>query len=211
MKKEDIINLAKAEYGWTVADAKRALKDIDSLPEEKTSAMEILLKWAGPELFTRQRLQRGQKIQVTKNKNQFQVKEKEFIQKENELKGQIEGYKQELETFLDLKNSEIYKAGLWLLSVLSKTGKERQESLLSKNLVHKEDYNESVSGLISTVEEQQQIAHHQSSEAINIIQELEKKNDNLRRQLTLVQDYIINNQGAKTWQEIQRYIKDDSL
>ena len=183
---------------------------MDSLPEDKTSVMETLFKWAAPELLQRQRLQADQKGQVTKNKNQSEAKEKEFIQKENELQEQIKWYKQELEKFLDLNNSEIYKAGQWLLSVLSKTGKDRQKSLLEKGLVHKDDYNEAVSGLRSTVSEQRQVSREMTDDAKKTIRELEYKNDELRRQLALIQDYITNNQSSKNWQEIKRYIGDNS-
>ena len=42
--------------------------------------------------------------------------------------------------FVDPKNSEIYKAGQWLVNALSDVGLNRQ-SLLEKNIVHKDDYN----------------------------------------------------------------------
>ncbi len=51
-------------------------------------------------------------------------------------------------------NSEIVKAGKWLLTSLSKVGKERKESLLVKGLVHKDDYNDTVTDLKETIEKQ---------------------------------------------------------
>jgi hypothetical protein len=51
------------------------------------------------------------------------------------------------ENLLKLENSEILAAGRWLWSAFSKRGHERQQHLLEKDLVHKEDYNDSVIGL----------------------------------------------------------------
>lgn len=46
-----------------------------------------------------------------------------------------------LKQFIDPKNSEIYKAGQWLVDSLSKVGQARKQILLEKDLVHKNDYN----------------------------------------------------------------------
>lgn len=46
-----------------------------------------------------------------------------------------------LKQFIDPKNSELYKAGQWLANALSKVGQDRKQSLLEKNVVHKDDYN----------------------------------------------------------------------
>jgi hypothetical protein len=43
-----------------------------------------------------------------------------------------------LKEFLSLKNSEIYKAGQWLVSCLSTNGMERRKNLLEKELVYEE-------------------------------------------------------------------------
>lgn len=46
-----------------------------------------------------------------------------------------------LKQFLDITHSEIYQTGQWLVTALSKVGQTRKQSLLQKNLVHKDDYN----------------------------------------------------------------------
>lgn len=61
-----------------------------------------------------------------------------------------------LKQFIDPKNSELYKAGQWLTNALSKVGQDRKQSLLEKELVHKNDYNHAVTDLKDTIEEQQQ-------------------------------------------------------
>ena len=58
---------------------------------------------------------------------------------------------EKLEAFLDPNNSEIISAGKWLLNALSKEGLARREALLEKDLVHKEDYNATTSGLLYTI------------------------------------------------------------
>ncbi|MEM8676557.1 MAG: hypothetical protein AAGF83_22235 [Cyanobacteria bacterium P01_G01_bin.67] len=74
MNKKEAIDLLNNE-GWAKADAKRALElldfklnpDIDELAIRRAAS-----KFAGAELDKRQRLQRGQKIQVTKKNKEIQ-------------------------------------------------------------------------------------------------------------------------------------------
>ncbi|HBL12261.1 MAG TPA: hypothetical protein DD379_12795 [Cyanobacteria bacterium UBA11162] len=114
-----------------------------------------------------------------------------------------------LKQFLDPKNSEIYKAGQWLVSALSKVGQDRKQSLLEKELVHKDDYNEAVTDLTDTIQTQKSGIIQQNSEAKTKIIELENRVDSLRWQLSVIQDYIINNHGAKQWQNIAKLIQND--
>lgn len=104
----------------------------------------------------------------------------------------------------DLKKSEIFKAGKWLINAILKHGEERKIHLLEKNLVHKDDYNETLGELTEVIEEQQKGLNQQTKIAVNKIKLLEQKNDELRRQLSKIEEYIINNSGVKTWQEIKR-------
>jgi hypothetical protein len=112
-----------------------------------------------------------------------------------------------LKQFLDPKNSEIYKAGHWLINALSKVGQDRQQSLLEKDLVHKDDYNEAVTDLTDTIQTQKRGIRQQNSEAKTKIIELENRIDSLRWQLSVIQNYIINNHGAKQWQNIAKLIQ----
>ena len=115
-----------------------------------------------------------------------------------------------LKEFVSLQNSEIVKAGQWLLNSLSKVGQERQKKLLEKDLVHKDDYNHAVIDLKDTVEEQKIGIKQQTNIASKTIQELEKINDSLRLQLSQIQDYIVNNYGHKTWSAITKYLQNSS-
>jgi|GEM_PF-2296167 len=114
-----------------------------------------------------------------------------------------------LKQFLDPKNSEIYKAGFWLISSLSKVGQDRKQSLLEKDLIHKNDYNDTVNNLRDTIETQKDGVRQQTSEAKSKISSLENRVDSLREQLSFVQTYIINNYGFKQWQNIAKLIQND--
>ena len=67
-----------AELGWTKADGERAFKHCE-FPIEKIAALNQLVKFAGPELLNRQRLQGAQKAQVTRKKNEIQQLEQELV------------------------------------------------------------------------------------------------------------------------------------
>ncbi|EAW37120.1 hypothetical protein [Lyngbya sp. PCC 8106] len=117
---------------------------------------------------------------------------------------------QKLKEFMNLKNSEIYQAGKWLLDSLSKAGKDRSNSLLQKDLVHKEDYNEGITGLREVVIEQKQGLKQQTDEASQQIKTLESKIDSLRHQLDFIQEYIKNNYGSNDWKKITSDLKKNS-
>ncbi len=114
-----------------------------------------------------------------------------------------------LKQFLDPKNSEIYKAGSWLINALSKGGQDRKQSLLEKDLVHKNDYNDAVTDLRDTIKTQQDGITQQTSEAKDKIIALENRVDSLKWQLNLVRNYIINNYGQNQWQNIVKLIQND--
>lgn len=111
-----------------------------------------------------------------------------------------------LKEFINLNNSEIIKAGKWLFSALAKKGEERKEHLLEKDLVHKQNYNESITDLTDVIDTQQQGLKEQIQLAKEKIQLLEGKNDSYRRQLNQIKNYIKTNLGTKVWQEIRKYI-----
>lgn len=115
-----------------------------------------------------------------------------------------------LKEFMNLENSEIYQAGKWLLNSLSKAGQDRKNTLLQKDLVHKEDYNEGITGLREVVIEQKQGLKQQTDEASQQIKVLESKIDSLRHQLNFIQEYIRNNYGSKDWKVITSYLQKNS-
>ncbi len=78
-----------------------------------------------------------------------------------------------LKQSLDLKSSEIYKAGQWMVNTLSKVGKDRKQGLLEKGLVHKSDYNDAITDLRDTIKTQQDGITQQTSEAKDKIIALE--------------------------------------
>lgn len=114
-----------------------------------------------------------------------------------------------LKQFLDPKNSEIYKAGQWLVSTLSKAGQDRKQSLLEKDLVHKNDYNGTVTDLKDTIKAQQDGITQQTVEAKDKIIALENRIDSLKEQLSFVQNYITNNYGLNQWHTIAKLIQND--
>lgn len=109
--------------------------------------------------------------------------------------------------FIDPKNSEFYKAGQWLVNGLSKVGPNRKQSLLEKDLVHKDDYNQAITDLKDTIDRQKQGIQQQTSEASTKIHNLENTLDSLRKQSILIQNYITNNYGLKDWHKIAKHIQ----
>lgn len=65
---------------------------------------------------------------------------------------------EKLKAFLDPQHSEILSAGKWLLNALSKSGGDRKQTLLEKELVHKEDYNDTVQGLCDAVKNVEEVS-----------------------------------------------------
>ncbi|EAZ88239.1 hypothetical protein [Crocosphaera chwakensis] len=112
-----------------------------------------------------------------------------------------------LKEFLSIEKSEIYQAGQWLINCLSKKGQERKQSLLEKGLVHKEDYNETVLGLRESLKEYKELTNKEIDKNINNISQIEITNDELRRQLGNIQEYITNNYGKEEWEKIAKYFK----
>jgi hypothetical protein len=112
-----------------------------------------------------------------------------------------------LQEFFNTKNSEILKAGQWLFNSLSKTGLERKQSLLEKDLVHKDDYNKTKLDLEDVIITQQDAVNQSTIQVKKTIYTLEKRNDNLREQLALIKNYIKINQGSNTWKNIEYYLQ----
>lgn len=114
-----------------------------------------------------------------------------------------------LKQFLDVSNSEILKAGQWLLNSLSKSGQARKRSLLEKDLVHKDDYNQAVTDYQDTIETQREGIVKIKDNASGIIESLEKRIDSLQTQLQFFKNYIVNNYGQKEWENIIKYMPDN--
>ena len=111
-----------------------------------------------------------------------------------------------LKEFMNPDNSEIIKAGKWLFGALSKKGDARTSHLLEKDLVHKDNYNETLEDLKQVIKEQQEGLEKQAKLAKETIQSLEKKNDDLKNQLKDIEKYITNNYGLNQWNNIRQYI-----
>ena len=116
-----------------------------------------------------------------------------------------------LKKFLNPENSEILNTGKWLLNALSLSGVSRKEALSEKDLIHKEDYDKSVEDFTGVIEEQNEGINRQSDYNINIIQKLEQRNDNLRKQLISIKKYISDNLSTNTWNNIRQYINEKEI
>jgi hypothetical protein len=88
MNQNEAIELSK-DWGWTVAEAKRALEAV-SYPIEEVALLKVLTRFAGAELKKRQYLQAAQKAQVTKKANHIEKIETDFS-------NQISTYQETLE------------------------------------------------------------------------------------------------------------------
>jgi predicted RNase H-like nuclease (RuvC/YqgF family) len=123
-----------------------------------------------------------------------------------ELLQSFEHLRQDL---FDFDKSEIYQLGKWLKDSLSKVGQERQQALLEKELVHKDNYNLAVSDLKNTIQEQQEGITQLKDHSSSVVESLEETNDKMRNQLDAIRSYIINNYGSRKWQEITQYFDVD--
>jgi hypothetical protein len=135
----------------------------------------------------------------------------QLLKKSNDYNRYIQGQKTaeanaKLKEFMNPENSEIVKAGKWLFAALSKKGDSRKSHLLEKDLVHKDNYNETLEDLKEVIKQQQEGLEKQTQIAQEKIALLENQNDKLRNQLRDIKTYIINNSGLRKWNEIQKYI-----
>jgi hypothetical protein len=109
-----------------------------------------------------------------------------------------------LTRFLDLEHSEVFQAGKWLINAISMTGQDRKKTLLEKELIHKENYNEAVSDLKDTITTVVEIGERSTEAAQETIKSLEKRIDTLKGQLSSIQQYISSNYGADKWEIIKK-------
>ena len=136
----------------------------------------------------------------------------ELLKKSNDYNRYCQGQKTaeanaKLKEFINLKNSEIIKAGKWLFNALSKTGDARKSHLLEKGLVHKDNYNETLENLKQVIEEQRDGLEKQTQLSQETIKYLEERNDELRNQLEKMEEYITNNFGLNEWNKIRKYFE----
>ncbi|MEM8718594.1 MAG: hypothetical protein AAGE84_04700 [Cyanobacteria bacterium P01_G01_bin.39] len=131
--------------------------------------------------------------------NSANIKVKELEQENTTLKQKIDNLLQEL---LDIDNSEIYRLGQWLKNSLSKTGTERDQGLIEKDLVHKEFYN-------TTVEEAEAESNRRDKEDKQIeaeylvkIKSFEERVDYLREINKKSKKFIKDNHGDDTWNDL---------
>ncbi|PSB27272.1 hypothetical protein [Chlorogloea sp. CCALA 695] len=138
-----------------------------------------------------------------------------FIKAANNYNRYFQGQKTaeantKLKKFMELTNSEFYKAGKWLVDALSTVGQDRKQNLLEKDLVHKADYNQTVTDLKDTIKEQQQTIRQQTSEAKKKIHDLEQRVDSLQKHLKLIQNYITDNYSSSNWHDIANHVQKKS-
>ena len=109
-----------------------------------------------------------------------------------------------LKKFLTLEHSEVIQAGKWLIDAISMTGQERKKTLLEKELVHKENYNEAVSDLRDTITTVVEIGERSTEVAQETIESLEKRIDTLKGQLSSIEQYVSSNYGTDKWKIIKK-------
>ena len=84
------------------------------------------------------------------------------------------------------------------------TGQERKKTLLEKELVHKENYNEAVSDLRDTITTVVEIRERSTEVAQETIESLEKRIDTLKGQLSSIEQYVSSNYGTDKWKIIKK-------
>lgn len=77
-------------FNWTAADAERAFADLNIQEADEQALLLALVKFAGPGLAERQRLQGAQKAQVTKKVKYIKEIEIDFANKVNEYEEKLQ-------------------------------------------------------------------------------------------------------------------------
>ena len=124
-----------------------------------------------------------------------------------DIKQELTVTQKRLQAFLNPDNSEIVRAGRWLMDALALRGSDRKRTLLVKELVHKQDYNETVADMRDTIATIYGTSEEMAVEAEVTISELEKRIDTLKYQMSQVQTYISMNEGADKWRVIRDTFK----
>lgn len=124
-----------------------------------------------------------------------------------DVKRELTGLQKKLQAFLNPDNSEIVQAGRWLMDALALRGGDRKRTLLAKELVHKEDYNETVTDMRDTIATIYGTSEEIAADAEVTISDLEKRIDTLKHQMSQVQTYISMNEGADKWRVIRDTFK----
>ena len=119
-------------------------------------------------------------------------------------KSKTEEANNKLKKFLTLEHSEVVQAGKWLINAISMTGQKRKKTLLEKELVHKENYNEAVSDLKDTIATVVDISERSTEAAQETIASLENRIDTLKGQLSSIEQYISSNYGSDKWKIIKK-------
>lgn len=78
------------KFNWTAADAERAFADLSIQEADEQALLLALVKFAGPSLAERQRLQGAQKAQVTKKVKYIKEIEIDFANKVNEYEEKLQ-------------------------------------------------------------------------------------------------------------------------
>lgn len=87
------------KFNWTAADAERAFADLSIQEADEQALLLALVKFAGPSLAERQRLQGAQKAQVTKKVKYIKEIEIDFANKVNEYEEKLQ---QERSSFVNV-------------------------------------------------------------------------------------------------------------
>ena len=147
---------------------------------------------------------------VTRNRY-IQGKRTEAANNETKkVRSELEGLRLRLRDFANPDNSEILKAGRWLMRSLSLTGSERQTALAERELVHQTDHDTAVSDLLGVAEEVQHELESIADEGQSKIESLESRNDRLRSQMQIAKDAIVRRYGRREWNDIKRLFGDEA-
>jgi hypothetical protein len=118
-----------ADLGWTKADAKLACENLP-LPIDELSLLNILVRFAGPVMLNRQRLQAAQKGQVTVKSKKMEEISKNFEEMVADYETQMYTDRSQFVSLIDLLYGFAQKFGYhddWI-DTLIKTYKQHQQS-----------------------------------------------------------------------------------
>lgn len=148
----------------------------------------------------------GQKVSSEKNNRKHRevaksasIKVQELEQENLTLKQKIDNL---LKEFLDLESSEIYQLCQWLKKALSKTGANRDEALIEKELVHKEFYNGKIKQAEVESVRRDEEDKRTEEEYQKIVNSFQTRIDYLKQVNEKSQKFIQDNHGLNVWNEL---------
>ena len=120
---------------------------------------------------------------VMRNRAQQRQYTRSANQRTEEVGLELQEANRRLQEFMNLENSEIMRAGRWLIDAFSKRGEERRQVLEERELVHQSDHRAAVNDMGDAIIEMQDVSARNRDEYQHLVKTLEQRIDELKVQL----------------------------